>query len=83
MTPTMFLKSYNEFSQLAPHAADKHALTRAWLRKNLQFGGDQIDPVEIDQLLNIENKLKDQNQLPGHSGLRGKGPLGDVLNGQK
>jgi len=67
--PESVLRVFNEISQLAPRTSHQKMLIRALLRKRLQYGGDQVDPFEVQQLLDVENKLKERDS-------RGRSPGG-------
>lgn len=73
--PEDTLRIYNELSQVAPRVASQKMFVRSHLRKRLQYGGDQVDPFEIIQLLDAEKKLKDRDDIPGNTGAMGMGPI--------
>ncbi len=54
--PGETLGAYNEIVQMAPRAADKRLLMQGLLRKRLAQGS--LDPYEVEQLLNTEEKQK-------------------------
>lgn len=56
--PTHATKLYNEISRVSPRAVDQPLLMRALLRRYLAQG--QVDPSEVQQLADIEGKLKDR-----------------------
>jgi uncharacterized protein YoaH (UPF0181 family) len=56
--PEEIFHHYNEISQLAPRAAANEGFMRAFLRKRLEGGKSAIDPFDIQQILDIENKVK-------------------------
>lgn len=72
--PEDVIKVFNELNQLAPRAANQKMLVRSLLRKRLQYGGDQVDPFDLQQLLDIEGKLKTREEL-------GKAPFGAMAQG--
>jgi hypothetical protein len=59
--PKEVLQVYNQMTQLAPRASSQEMLVQALLRRHLSQG--QVDPHEVDQLVGIEGKLK-QNDDP-------------------
>jgi len=54
--PQHVAKLYNEISQVSPRAVDQPMLMRALLRRYVAQG--QVDPHEVQQLAEIEGKLK-------------------------
>lgn len=77
--PSNVIRIYNELSQMAPRVSSQQMLLRSLLRKRLQYGGDQVDPFEVQQLLDIENKLRERDSLGRNiPTMYGIGPLGRV-----
>jgi len=77
--PEDVLRIYNEINQMAPRAADQKMLVRSLLRKRLQYGGDQVDPFDVQQLLDIDNKIRTRDELPRSPlGTMGEGPVGSI-----
>jgi hypothetical protein len=62
--PEEVIHHYNEISQIAPRAASQEGVVRAVLRKRLAGGQSAIDPFEVGQLLDMENKIKDRDVDP-------------------
>jgi hypothetical protein len=62
--PDEVIHHYNEISQIAPRAASQEGVVRAILRKRLAGGQSAIDPYDVTQLLDIENKIKDRDTDP-------------------
>lgn len=58
--PDTVLSAFNEIGELAPRTADQRPVLQMMLRKRLQQGA--LDPFEIDQLLSVENKLRQRSQ---------------------
>lgn len=56
--PTHATKLYNEIAKVSPRAVDQPLLMRALLRRYLSQG--VVDPSEVQQLAEIEGKLKDR-----------------------
>lgn len=56
--PQDVLQAYNDLNGLAPHAADQKLIMQAALRKQLEQGN--VEPFEVDQLLGIDSKLRQQ-----------------------
>lgn len=54
--PGETMGAYNEIVQMSPRAADKRLLMQGLLRKRLAQG--MLDPYEVEQLLNVEEKQK-------------------------
>lgn len=81
--PEDVIKIFNEINQMAPRAANQKMLIRALIRKRLEYGGDKVDPFDIAQLLDIEEKLKARDAIgqkpqPGMGGAMMRGPVGDI-----
>lgn len=76
--PEDVVRIYNELNQIAPRAVTHKMLLRAALRKRLAYGGDQVDPIDVDQLLGIEDKLKKRDDMMAHPGSHGLTPLGNI-----
>lgn len=62
--PEEVIHHYNEISQIAPRASSQEGVVRAVLRKRLAGGQSAIDPFEVGQLLDMENKIKDRDVDP-------------------
>jgi hypothetical protein len=62
--PEEVIHHYNEISQIAPRASSQEGIVRAVLRKRLAGGQSAIDPFEVGQLLDMENKIKDRDTDP-------------------
>lgn len=62
--PQEVIRHYNEISQIAPRASSQEGVVRALLRKRLAGGQSAIDPYDITQMLDIENKVKDRDTNP-------------------
>lgn len=60
--PNQVTDSFNELTQLSPHATDQRLLMQSLLRKKLQQGN--LDQFEIDQLLGMEDKLRKRTLSP-------------------
>lgn len=57
--PNDVLTAFNEVNQAAPRAADQPLLMRSLIRQRLAQGA--FDPFQLDQLLSLENKLKERD----------------------
>lgn len=62
--PEEVIHHYNEISQIAPRASSQEGVIRAVLRKRLAGGQSAIDPYEVGELLDMENKIKDRDTDP-------------------
>jgi len=62
--PVEVIHHYNEISQIAPRASGQEGIVRAVLRKRLAGGQSAIDPFEVSQLLDMENKIKERDIDP-------------------
>lgn len=62
--PEEVIHHYNEISQIAPRASSQEGVVRAVLRKRLAGGQSAIDPYEVSELLNMENKIKERDTDP-------------------
>jgi len=62
--PDEVIHHYNEISQIAPRASSQEGVVRAILRKRLAGGQSAIDPYDVTQLLDIENKIKERDTDP-------------------
>jgi hypothetical protein len=62
--PEEVIHHYNEISQIAPRASGQEGIVRAVLRKRLAGGQSAIDPFEVSQLLDMENKIKERDIDP-------------------
>jgi hypothetical protein len=58
--PDKVTKLYNDISKLAPRTATQPLLMRAALRRAISQG--QVDAHDADQLLGVENKIKDRDR---------------------
>lgn len=63
--PRKVAELFNRLSTLAPRAAEQPMVLEAAMRQLMAQG--QADPHGLDQLLGIENQLKDRDQLPSGS----------------
>lgn len=62
--PEEVIHHYNEISQIAPRASSQEGVIRAVLRKRLAGGQSAIDPYEVGELLDMENKIKERDTDP-------------------
>jgi hypothetical protein len=58
--PYDVLEAYNDIVTVSPRAADNRLLMQTMLRKRLEM--EALDPMDIDQLLGIEDKLKKRDE---------------------
>lgn len=58
-SPEELTTAFNELAATAPNAMQQPAIVRAMMRKRLSAG--VMDPVDIDQLINIERRLIPRN----------------------
>jgi hypothetical protein len=61
--PNEVIHHFNEISRLAPRASSQSGLMRVLLRKRLQSGA--MDPYDLDLLMKLEQRLKEQETMPG------------------
>jgi hypothetical protein len=57
--PEDVMEAYNRMAELAPQAIRRHAVAQALVRKYLTAGG-ALDPFDIDQLMDVEKKVRGQ-----------------------
>ncbi len=60
--PQDALDAYNDIVSMAPRAQDQKLLLQSLMRRRLTQGA--LDPFEVDQLLGMEGKLRQNSQVP-------------------
>jgi hypothetical protein len=64
--PNQVYDAFNRISEVVPHATQSSMITRALVRRYLEQS-QNVDPFEIDQMMNVENKMREQMGPPAGS----------------